>query len=206
MKIEKQPFFLFGLLLAVLILQSCGKDDDNTEQEPIVFPHTVYYSHSIDTEFKMWTNGHEVNTETLNIQDYNSGLYGYSTPNLTELESGYIFTDDTLIHPGGGIFGPVERGYFIRNDSIFYVGYGFVSGEDETDYSFFTFGNHLEMKFTKGAFFLKNKQTGENGFYLSKKSYFTRHDVSLINYYQVDDEDLQEGDTLIIYNSTLIFN
>lgn len=209
MKNSKHVFYLIGAALMLFSIQSCKKEnssDDSPREEPLTYPHTVYYSHNINTEFRMWTDGHEVNTSALSAAQYSHGLYSQGEPTEFELAAGYIFTEDSLTQPGS-IFGPIERPYMVRNDSIFFVADVEVSpGVFETWYPFFTFGSQRQMRFTKGAFYLINDQTESYGFSLVKNSYYTREQVGHINSYDVELEDFSAGDTLIIFNSTLVFN
>lgn len=203
MKIVKQIAPLFVAVLGILMFQSCQEDDDD-EQEPFTYPHTVYYSHTIDTEFRMWTNGQEVNTDNLFILDYYSeNEFNSLLPSQYEIDSGYVFTDDTLTHPGS-LFGPADYHYISRNDSIYFLFGSILNGEPFTHYDFFAFGNQREMRFEQGSFkkILQIQSPLEYN-YWNFDNYITQE---YLQYTQQAPEDTQYGDTIIIYNRTLIFN
>lgn len=203
MKLSKHTLILFLGVLCLGVLQSCSSDDDEDDNTPpsTTYPNTLTFSHIDNKEFKMWTNGEEVNTSNLNIQDFIdpedyhdlSGDFYSSIPGIT-------FTEDSVF---AAFDGEVEGyPYTISNDSIYSV----FSWEGEELKIFFAVGNQNQLYLPQSFYRVVVNQ--ENMFYeisSLEPGHYTFDEVA----YQLEmssPADLHENDTLIIFNERVHYD
>ena len=207
-KIHKLLLFATALLLFPF-LQSCNDDDDNSGGGPsaITYPHTISFSHFENVEFKMWTNGAEVNTTGLNffdfVEDDEDSLYlssGYfeSSPGLT-------FTEDSVFSTGPD--GSIEMyPYFISNDSVFaVVEYTFFDTIVDT---FLGLGSPAHLRLVHGFSQYCDLTDGEPTMIFCSSNLQTEFqslEFAMDEYGISSLEEIEQGDTLLISNRFVHF-
>lgn len=194
---------LTGIFIA---LHSC-KDDDEQSNGPstVTYPNTVTFSHITDADFRMWTNGTEVNTENLSIENYidSSDYYEFTPERYSQVT--LTFTEDS-------IFGQNQDSiegypYFISNDSIF-VSTTVILFEDTLsltpllgigDASAFEL-NRGYYSFTKTGEFLTLVKSN------TQMGYFTFESAAEEDGRFAEESDIELNDTLIIFNQRALYN
>jgi hypothetical protein len=198
-------YFIF-LFLGLSILTSCNEEDDNPPSET-TFPVTLTFSGVTDTEFRMWTNGAEVNTDNLNVQDFmNIDDWAELSPEyFNQIGIALTFDQDSIY--GINDFGENENyEYFFRNDSLF-LDVELIFFEDTIQEVYFATGNLMELSLNKGYYelcigseFITTCQSQQNQAFFEITTIEEESETdSLIDF-------LDENDTLLIYNQRVLFN
>ncbi|MEM9051605.1 MAG: hypothetical protein AAGC47_06095, partial [Bacteroidota bacterium] len=115
-----KQIFLSSIAIAISIfVASCDDDDEDNNPPPSSsFPVTLNGMNEAP-EFRMWTNGQEVNTSNLDPEDYvNSIFWPLLDPNVL-LVSSYTFSMDSLISQSDTT---LTFAYNFRGDSLFISG------------------------------------------------------------------------------------
>lgn len=210
MKKFNSLFAFATALLFLPFLQSCNDDDDNSGDGPptITYPHTVAFSHFENIDFKMWTNGAEVNTSGLNFIDFvedEEDAYELSSE-YYETIPGLTFTEDSVFsaNPDSSIAG---YPYFVSNDSIYTQIDGFF-GSDTIVNVFLGLGSPAHLKLVQGFTQFCNLYVGELtmiscGSNLHQK--FHTLESALDEFGLATLQDIEEGDTLIVNNRYVHF-
>lgn len=208
-KIYQLPLFAAALLF-LPFLQSCNDDDDNSGGGPtaITYPHTISFSHFENVEFKMWTNGAEVNTTGLDfldfVEDDEDSLYLSS--GYYETTSGFTFTEDSLFSTTPDGFVEMYP-YFISNDSVFIVipvtspvdtTFNFLLGVGSLSYLRKVQGFTQYCDLTDGELSMIFCTSNLQQEFQSLESAMDEYGISSL-------EEIEEGDTLIINNRYVHF-
>lgn len=196
------------LFLGISILTSCNDDDDDSPPSEISFPVTMTFSGVTDTEFRMWTNGAEISTENLNVQDFiDPEVWEYLRPEYYEdANTTFSFEEDSIFStdPINGLTG---YPYEFRNDSLF-VTFLSVFDEDTTQVEqYLAVGNLNQIVLNQGYYEIHI--SGEN-FSIQESNL----DQFLYDIEAVEEDYEQENiaselginDTLLIYNQQIVFN
>lgn len=203
-KIHKLLLFATALLLFPF-LQSCNDDDDNSGGGPsaITYPHSISFSHFENVEFKMWTNGAEVNTtgmDFLGFVEDEEDAYDLSSEYYESIQ-GFTFTEDSLFATGPD--GSIEMyPYFMSDDSLFVVAE--ISFPVDTFIDVFMgLGSPAHLRLVEGFTQFCNITDGELtivscGSTLRQKFYTL--DSALDEYGTTTLDYIEEGDTLIVNN------
>ena len=205
---QKTFFTLLLLAFAVPLFQSCDKEDDASEPNPSNSGQkTLNFSEISNREFRMWTNGQEINTTGFNIADYIPAKRAY------ELSSGYynsnpelIFKNDSLFFKEDGDFQGYP--YTISNDSIYMHIIWPIEDEDPIEFtSFFGIGNtqqlYIPQSFFRYAEYTENE--GHSILSVEDTGYMTPDIIS--EQYELFDNvnDIMQGDTLILINQRISY-
>lgn len=197
---ELNHYLKFSLaIIAMIVLQSCSDDDDSDYVEPAInFPNTVGFTNITNIDFYMWTNGAEVNTDGLSLQNYlDEEDYNDLQPSAFEGEI-FTFTNDSVVV---GSMDTETYPYFTSNDTIF------VSiGPDPDDVFFLGIGSPLGFSTPYGLVSycdVDGQSTSCTSIQSQMKYDFDSASeemgINSIN-------DIEAGDTLIVVNQTVNFN
>ncbi len=205
MKLSTNTVLLLFGIIGLGLLQSCKDDNEDPTPSPSA-PNTLTFSNIDHTEFKMWTNGGEVNTNGLSIAAYmDSDEYNHITSEYYQSHAGFTFNNDSLFSEMNGMIEGYP--YHISNDSI-YVTVSFpVEGQDPV-----TFDQYIAMGNT-AAFYIPQsyfKTIINSGMFTVESSTL---EVGHFTFDELAEEtglnsvaDIQENDTLIIYNQRVHYN
>lgn len=197
---------LFGTaLLCLSFLQSCNDDDDSDNDPPsITYPHTITFSHFENVDFKMWTNGAEVNTDGLNFLDFVN-----DAEDLSELSeetytssSGLTFTEDSVFSISDE--GLIEAyPYVVSNDSVYVKIDGFFGSDTIVDV-FIGLGSPTHLKLVQGFAQYCNASTFGSLTIIDYESFLQQEFQtfeSASEHWGISSlQTLEEGDTLLINN------
>ena len=210
MKKFKHLFAFATALLFLPFLQSCNDDDDNSGNgpTPITYPHTIAFSHFENIDFKMWTNGAEVNTTGLNFIDFveDDEDDSYLVAEYYQSMPGLTFTEDSLFSadPDSSIVG---YPYFVSNDSVYLQIDGFF-GSDTIVNVFYGLGSPSHLMFVQGFTQFCNIYIGELTMISCSSNLhqkFHTLESALDEFGLTMLEDIEEGDTLIVNNRYVHF-
>lgn len=201
-------FAFFLSITAAALFQSCNDDDDDPSgPTPIAYPHTVTFSHIDNIEFKMWTNGAEVNTENLSIEDYmDPEDFDQLRPDYYATDPGITFTEDSLFSDGpNGIEGYT---YFIQNDSIFVNLTVVYDGDTIQSSQYIAIGNTLELQLNEGY---SNYCKTTDNFITTCQGYMKQKYLDFNSAAGLDGRfseisDIAANDTMFIYNQRVVYN
>ncbi len=149
MKIFTHLFIVGAAIFGLFFLQSCHDDDDSENNPPsITYPHTVAFSHFENFDFKMWTNGAEVNTSGLYFLDFLDDedadelgeAYYESIPSYTFTEDSIFLNTDDMSE---------SYPYFVSGDSIHIQVDGFFGIDTIVDL-FLGLGSPTHLKVVQG--------------------------------------------------------
>jgi hypothetical protein len=186
-------------IIAMVALQSCSDDDDGDYVEPgINFPNTVAYTNITNVDFYMWTDGAEVNTAGLSLENYlDEDDYDDLQPSAFENEM-YTFTNDSVYV---GSDDSESYPYFLSNDSIFVN-----IGTAPDDVILLGIGSPLGFSYPYGLVSycdIDGQSTScssiQNQMHYDFDSASEAMGINSIN-------DIQVGDTLIVVNQTVNIN
>lgn len=204
---QKTFFTLLLLALAVPLFQSCDKDDDASDPKPTDSGQkTLNFVEIYDREFRMWTNGQEINTAGFDIADYLPSNHAY------ELSSAYhisnpelIFKNDSVhLTDDGELYG---YPYIISNDSI-YIHFSWETEDQELNEftSLFGIGNTQELYIPQSFFRHAEYESGGHSILsLKETGYFTPEKIAEEYELFNNVNDILEGDTLIIINQRISY-
>lgn len=201
--------FLAAAIFSMAILNSCKEDDDSNEGPPsISYPTTAAFSSIENTEFKMWTNGAEVNTSGLDYSNYIDETVAVNF--LEEEYTGYDlnFTNDSLFFIQEEFI--VGYPYYSSNDSLFILTWDTENNDSTIVTTFLGEGTAENFKTTKS--FVHQCDVDDNGellicFYYQRTEWQTLETISeeeSVLFSSLD--EIQMGDTLIIINQQARFN
>jgi|GEM_PF-2884114 len=199
-------YFIF-LFLGISILTSCNEDDDDPPTGTS-FPITMTFSSITDTEFRMWTNGAEVNTANLNVQDFmDPDDWEFLRPEYYEDANPTFSFDEDSIFSTDPVNGLTGYPYEFRNDSLFITNQFIFDGDTTQFEQYLALGNLNQIVLNQGYYEI----------YISGENFSTRE--SGLDQFLYDIEDVEEdygqgdiatelgiNDTLFIYNQRIIFN
>lgn len=191
-----QIVLLAVALILLPFLQSCNDDDDSgSGPTPITYPNTITFSHFENIDFKMFTNGAEVNTDGMDFLDYVEDSVEATFMAAEYYESiNVTFTEDSIFST---LADSLTEGYpyFISNDSI----YSQVDGLGDV---FMGLGSPTHLKLAQG--FSQYCYTFNDGTMMwcgsTLMSEFKTLEWILDDWSITSIADIQEGDTLIISN------
>jgi hypothetical protein len=195
------------LILGFSILTSCNENDDNPPSGNS-FPVTMTFSGVTDTEFRMWTNGNEVDTDNLNVQDFmDAEDWEFLRPEYyADANATFSFDEDSIFStdPINGLTG---YPYEFRNDSLFITNQFIFDGDTTQFEQYLAIGNLNQIVLNQGYYEI----------YISGNNFSTRE--SKLDQFLYDTEAVGEdygqgdiatalgiNDTLFIYNQRIIFN
>ena len=207
MKLSFNTLFLFFGIISLGILQSCSDDNDDPNPTPTA-PNTLTFSHIDNVEFKMWTDGAEVNTEGLSIEDYmKPDYYSAVSEENYQLRPGITFKGDSIFSEEDGVI--MGFPYHISNDSIYWTLTFDIDGMEQpiTFDQFIGIGNANAL-YLPQSYYRVAEHTGTSN---------TRYAILDYGYYSFDYvmeengifeslNDIQENDTIIIYNQRAHYN
>jgi hypothetical protein len=194
------------VFLATMVISSC-KDDDNPPSG-ITFPVSMSFSGITDTEFRMWTNGTEVNTDNLNVQDFmDPDDWEFLRPEYYEDANSTFSFDEDSIFGADAVNELTGYPYEFRNDSLFITNQVIFDGDTTRFEQYIAVGNLNQIVLNQGYYEI----------YISGDNFSTRESKLDQFLYDVEaiEEDYGQGDiaswlgindTLFIYNQRLIFN
>ncbi|NEN25301.1 hypothetical protein G3O08_17530 [Cryomorpha ignava] len=197
-------------LLFLPFLQSCNDDDDNSGNDPatMTYPHTIAFSHFENIDFKMWTNGAEVNTTGLNFIDFveDDEDDSFLVAEYYESSPGLTFTEDSVFSmaPDSTIEG---HPYIISNDSVYTQIDGFF-GSDTIVNVFIGLGSPSHLRLVQGFSQYCDTYTGELTIISCSSNLhqkFHTLESALDEFGITALEDIEEGDTLIVNNRYVHF-
>jgi len=200
--------FVF-LFVGILILTSCNDDDDNDDKPPssASFPVTLTFSNVTDTEFRMWTNGTEVSTVNLNVQNFMDpeDWAELSPEYFSQIGIALTFDEDSIY--GINDLGENENyEYYFRNDSLF-LDVELIFFDDTIREVYFATGDLNELSLNQGYYEL----CIASEFFTSCESQLNQafYEITSIEEESGSDsliEFLDENDTLLVYNQRVVFN
>jgi|SRR5690554_2316315 len=205
---QKSIFTLLLVALSIFVLQSCDKDDDAADLKPGKTPEiTLHFSEISHREFRMWTNGQELNTSGFAIEDYLPAETAY------QLSSEYYISNSELTFRNDSLFS-YDNGdlqgfpYTLSNDSIYiHVTWPSDFGEPNVFTILFGIGDTQELYVPQS--FFRYAEHYEGGGYsilsLEDTGYFTPEWISEEYDLYDNTNEILEGDTLIIINQRISF-
>lgn len=194
------------LFLGILVLTSCNEDDDNPPSGTS-YPITMTFSGVTDTEFRMWTDGTEVNTDNLNVQDFmDPDDWAELSPEYFSQIGIALTFDEDSIYGVNGLGENENYEYFFRNDSLF-LDVELVFFQDTIHEVYFATGNLNELSLNQGYYEL----CIASEFITSCESQLNQafYEFTAIEEESGTDSLLQfldENDTLLVYNQRVLFN
>lgn len=220
MKTLTRLFLIGTALLGLSALQACNNCDEDNDSEgngskpsdelPIcapphlTFPNTVTFSHFEQIDFRMWTAGAEVDTDSLNYLDFVRSmehLPGLLPEYYDELH-GYTFTEDSIfsILPDGRT---KDYEYVIFGNTIYQHEEPRYPLIDSTGNRFFGLGTPCHLMLRQGFYqvVLYSEIVSEPGaHYWSLGPYLQKFSFVAggLNIRRV--EEVAVGDTLMIVN------
>lgn len=204
----KTKTLLHILVISLLLFASCNKDEDDSEgcANEISYPYTSQYSGAEEVEFRIWTNGEEISTVGLDPADFLSPQSFEIFYNIDSFDVDLTFTADSLtIAPDDT--SPRTFGYQFVNGvllitelDIYGVPFTYPLGYGTID--------NFEVR--NGLFsFCKMSDEPLLSSYANRVSDFYYYNLdSVSSELEVDDVllELDENDTLTIYNFRYLFN
>lgn len=205
MKKTNHYLLLLTVLLFLPFMQSCNDDNDDSANDPtpITYPHTITFSHFENIEFKMWTNGAEVNTTGLDFLDF-----VVDDDDLSYLSSEYYQSGTLLTFTEDSVFGLTSlQGtiegypYAISNDSIYALEVYSYPGAS-FGHLFLGLGSPSELRLPQSfAQFLYSFDDGNMTSFESYKSReFQTLETALEEFDIPSVAYIEEGDTLFLNN------
>lgn len=201
--ISKKLFTLLTICLAATWI-SCNDDDENSGPSTPSFPHDASFNSIEIVDFKMWTNGSEVSTEGLTLED----LIDPEEAELLSAEyysaiSPITFTADSLSNIDE--VGNVESyAYNLSNDSIFIV-FTNPFDPDESVESFFALGSPFDFRLVQGYTQLCINQGNSNSCTSSLAPFFFDLESGLEEQNLSGLDEIGPNDTLIVFNQFVRF-
>lgn len=204
MKSINKSLFAVIALFALVVFQSCSDDDESNDPTTATFPSTISFSSITNFEFMMWTNGAEISTAGLSLEDYIDEEDFYDLSAEAYKANGSItFTQDSIF--GNDVSGTVAFPYYISNDSIYAV-ISFVNGTDTiSENSFIGIGGPGGVVNNQGYLqYLDTDQNGSSTTSILQSGHFTLG-LALDELGLTSVGEIEEGDTLIIVNQDVQF-
>lgn len=207
MKLSLNTVFLFFGILSVSVLQSCSDDNEDPNPNPTA-PNTLTYSHIDNVEFRMWNNGAEVNTDGLSIADYMKPEYYNSvSEEMFQARPGITFKGDSLFSVEDGELSGFP--YYISNDSIYWSLSFDIEGMDEpiTFDQFIGIGNTTKLYLPQRYYRVAQHTGSSNTSYaILDYGHYSLDYVMAENGIFENVSDVQENDTIIIYNQRVHYD
>jgi hypothetical protein len=186
------------IFILSIIFVSCSKDDDNpsnSNQGDLV----LGYAAIMNKEFKMWVGGTEVPTSSLEVTDYmREDSYDFFDPAI--LQQGVVeFIGDSVIVNLSDSDSESKYPYRFSNDSLFIT----YPSEGEV---FTATGTKQSLNMEQGYCYAYN--TNGAAFQWRWRFLPMRFDFenSRDHHYWDQTDEMDQQDTLIIYNQTLFYN
>lgn len=206
---QKTFFTLLLLAFAVPLFQSCDKDDDASKPNPSNSGQkTLHFSEILNREFRMWTNGQEINTTGFDIADYIPAHRAY------ELSSEYYSINPELIFKNDSLFATDDDGdfygfpYTISNDSIYIHTTWFTEDPDPIEISrLFGIGDTRKLYIPQSFFrYAEYPESGGHSILSSEDTGYITPNIISEQYELFNNvNDIMEGDTLIIINQRISY-
>ena len=206
MKLSRTTIYLLLGIVSLGIMQSCSDDNENPSQNPSS-PSTLTFSNIDHIEFKMWTNGAEVNTDALSIADYmDPEDYNSISTDYYQSQAGITFKDDSLFSEVDGLI--VGYPYYISNDSIYLTVTYTIEGQEPFVFNqLFAMGNTTELYIPQSYYKVVDYSgTGSSEFSVLNIGHYSFADVADETGTFATVSDIQGNDTLIIYNQRANYN
>lgn len=206
MKLSTNTVFLFFGIIGLGIMQSCS--DDNEDPNPsTTAPTTLTYSHIDNMSFKIWNDGAEVNTDGLSIEDYiDPDYYDELTEEYYQSQPGLTFKGDSLFSESDGMI--VGLPYHISNDSIILTVTYIIEGQAPiVADQLFAMGNQTELYIPR-MYYRAAQHTDSSNMYIGSFDigHYTLDAVLEQNGIFDSIDNLQENDSIIIYNQRAYYN
>lgn len=198
-------FLLFGIL-SLGIMQSCSDDNEDPNPSPSA-PSTLTFSRVDNEEFRIWTDGAEVNTDNLSIEDYlKQSYYENLTAEYYQSQPGLTFKGDSLFSESDGMI--VGFPYHISNDSIILTRTYIIEGQSPIVINqLFAMGNQTELYIPR-MYYRAAQHTDSSNMYIGSFDigHYTLDAVLEQNGIFDSIDNLQENDSIIIYNQRAYYN
>jgi len=195
------------LFLGILVLTSCNEDDDNPPSGTS-YPITMTFSGVTDTEFRMWTNGVEVITDNLNVQDFmDPDDWEFLRPEYYEDANATFSFDEDSIFSTDPMNGLTGYPYEFRNDSLFITNQFIFDGDTTQIELYLAAGNLNQIVLNQGFFEYCNNQ----GIITDCNSALHQQFLNIQNLEEDFNQEnivasLESADTIFIYNQRIVFN
>lgn len=191
---------IFFTFIVVIFLVSCSKDKDSlSNQNPNQGDALLDYSSITDKEFKMWVGGSEIPTANLEVTDFmREDSYDFFDPAI--LQQGSVeFIGDSVVVNLDVSDSASKYPYRFSNDSLFII----YPLEGEV---FTATGTKQSLKMEQGYCYAYN--TTGSAFQWRWRFLPIRFNFenSRDRHYWDQLSDMDQQDTLIIYNQNLFYN